>query len=681
MGRKQVAGYRIQSTAQNHARDPSSNDFATIVPADCPNPNAAAPDVVSREYQIRNRTWDPASDAIIFATRGGAGNHIQERRPAKPSSKPINFEPEDETFPRVSMAPPLNGSANTSTRANSTKIPKHSAYDRLQRMAILLRYVRATLSNLIASLLELEAYVIKRLGWVSTDIPRDDKDDKATAFKGMRGERTNASEVLGSPVTPELQTAYDAAGNERLGEAHSKSTDDFRLNERPSDLHPEIKGFIVPNLDVPDSQTADTALTPPDQTPHVPFTYKMQLDSKEQSLTASPSSNGAYWHYNLYRGPQGRRVKVHYCRDLDSTEQIAKLFSGHRVLGFDLEWMPQATSHDGIKKNVSLIQLASEECIALFHVGIFQQDKEVDSLVGPLLKEILESAEITKVGVAIKADSARLCKYLGIQSRGLLELSHLHKLVKVSSEGSGRLDKKLVSLSEQVKEHLGMPLSKGSVRCSNWSKPLDKRQVEYAASDAYAALHLYDVLEKKRIALDPTPPRPAHAELNLPIRLAEGVSIPAVDEEHLAIPNEHVEETSPPHPAEVLVKPSEPAVATSVAKLVPTQPYVVLAGAWVSQYRSGIKPPAVVRASTPQLRAYALWHLHQQEIQEIAKLLRDPPLQKSTVATYVLEAVRLQRLAYDIDRLRVVHACLPVSLRGRYQSIFKYKATAKIVGV
>lgn len=42
-----------------------------------------------------------------------------------------------------------------------------------------------------------------------------------------------------------------------------------------------------------------------------------------------------------------------------------------------------------------------------------------------------------------------------------------------------------------------------------------------AASDAYACICLHRTLEAKRKALNPVPPLPAFAELNLPILLAE----------------------------------------------------------------------------------------------------------------------------------------------------------------
>lgn len=60
-----------------------------------------------------------------------------------------------------------------------------------------------------------------------------------------------------------------------------------------------------------------------------------------------------------------------------------------------------------------------------------------------------------------------------------------------------------------------------------------------AASDAYACICLYRILEAKRKALTPTPPMPAYAELGLPILLVDNND----DEGNkLANPHAHNEE-------------------------------------------------------------------------------------------------------------------------------------------
>jgi len=210
-----------------------------------------------------------------------------------------------------------------------------------------------------------------------------------------------------------------------------------------------------------------------------PLGFHIPPDKLQFALDSAPESKHSYWQSSLYQGPEGgnRRVKVHYCKTRETTESVAQLFVDEEVIGFDIEWMAQAKATDPIKRNISLIQLASEERIALFHIAIYPRAKTIDDFVAPTLKKIMESPEITKVGVAIAGDATRLRKHLNIQCHGLFELSHLYKLVK-SSQGGGKVDRRLVSLAQQVKEHLGLPLLKGDVQTSNWGRDLDHAQTQ-----------------------------------------------------------------------------------------------------------------------------------------------------------------------------------------------------------
>ena len=208
-----------------------------------------------------------------------------------------------------------------------------------------------------------------------------------------------------------------------------------------------------------------------------PLGYHMPAKTLADAKLACPSTRASYWQYTLYQSPTGEKVKVHYCKSKATTERIAQLFVDEEVLGFDIEWKPQALATEGIKKNVALMQIASEERIALFHIARYWEDEKIDDLVAPTLKKIMESPKITKVGVSIKADCTRLRKFMGIDSRGLLELSHLYKLVKFSQDNVKMINKKLVSLSQQVEEHLQLPMWKGEVRSSDWSQELDYEQI------------------------------------------------------------------------------------------------------------------------------------------------------------------------------------------------------------
>ena len=221
--------------------------------------------------------------------------------------------------------------------------------------------------------------------------------------------------------------------------------------------------------------------TPSEDTPFsTPLGYHIPKAKLQEAIDAAPSVMAAYWQYTLYQGPGGEKdkVKVHYCKSKDATERISQLFLDKEVIGFDIEWMMNATAADGVKRNVALIQIASEERIALFHIARYANATNVDDFVAPTLKSIMESTNITKVGVSVKGDCTRLRKYLNIEARGIFELSHLYKLVKFSCGDVKKINKVLVNLAQQVKEHLQLPLWKGEVRSSDWSQDLNYQQIQ-----------------------------------------------------------------------------------------------------------------------------------------------------------------------------------------------------------
>ncbi|KXJ92865.1 ribonuclease H-like domain-containing protein [Microdochium bolleyi] len=261
--------------------------------------------------------------------------------------------------------------------------------------------------------------------------------------------------------------------------------------------------------------------------------FKMSEEAFYAAKRARPGSPESFWSYNMYRGPASedgleQKVKIHYCRSKHTMERVCKeYFMDEPVVGFDLEWMADSMKWQGPRKNVSLIQLASPSRVALFHTAVFT-DKDISEL-GPNFRHIMESPDILKVGVAIKGDCTRLSNFFSISSQGLMELSHLYKLVTLSSRGEYKaINRKLVTLATQVQDFLHLPLYKGQdVRGSDWSKPLSMEQIIYSASDAYAGPHLFATLEHFREQLDPCPPRPYPAESDRPIRYVEGVEVAA----------------------------------------------------------------------------------------------------------------------------------------------------------
>lgn len=172
-------------------------------------------------------------------------------------------------------------------------------------------------------------------------------------------------------------------------------------------------------------------------------------------------------------------------------------------------WQADLSPHAPLQQRIGLIQIACADKIGLFHIGL-HPGKTSKDILAPSLRSIIESPDIKKTGVSIfKADFWRLRKYFDVTPRGAFELSHLHSLITNRAKATTRL----IKLSTQVKEHLGLPLAKGSVRTSNWSAPLDSKQIKYAADDVYAGFMLFHCLNAKRAAMEPAPPLPLCAEV------------------------------------------------------------------------------------------------------------------------------------------------------------------------
>ncbi|KAL8791284.1 MAG: hypothetical protein Q9195_005973 [Heterodermia aff. obscurata] len=436
---------------------------------------------------------------------------------------------------------------------------------------------------------------------------------------------------------------------------------------------------VSPLEELPQSRVSSAARHP---SSHSPKGFTMSCSDVKSNTNDDSNIRPVNWSYALYSGPKNERVKVHYCKNKVDTERIAQLFRDEEVIGFDIEWKANAQAKDGIKQNVSLIQMASEERVALFHVARYRDEESREGLVAPTLKVIMESPQITKVGVNIKGDCTRLQRFLGIESRGLFELSHLYKLVKYSGGDTSSINKRLVRLATQVEEHLGLPLSKGAERMSDWSLALDLNQVQYAASDSYAGFQLFHEMEHKRKHLIPTPPRPYHAELNQPIRFTSGKSIETDDEpEDL---NDELSTTSQPPSIEELARDflqikstcrtlpaKKPAKRVPRPSARPSRPEVIMANEWVAKWHS-MRPLGYKSAVAPAcLRAHALWHEQGFTVPEAATLLRDPPLLNATVAAYVLDALRAEKLPFEKERLAALILHVPQAMKGRYKSFLK----------
>ncbi|KAF9737412.1 hypothetical protein PMIN03_000900 [Paraphaeosphaeria minitans] len=234
-----------------------------------------------------------------------------------------------------------------------------------------------------------------------------------------------------------------------------------------------------------------------------PLAYRLQ--------TLQQPAFAQWWSYRLYQTPEGKKVQVLYSNNKARSEELAQKFLEEPVVGFDMEWPCFPGQNPPLQKRIGLIQIASEDKIALIHIGI-HAGKTVDDIIAPSLRKLIESSKIAKTGVGILgADFARLRRFFGLKPQGAFELSHLDRLVRFAYIPH-LLNTKMISLANLVENHLGLPLAKGPVRTSNWSKPLNDEQKGYAASDAYAGFMLFHCMNAKRLALTPVPSLPIFAE-------------------------------------------------------------------------------------------------------------------------------------------------------------------------
>lgn len=191
-------------------------------------------------------------------------------------------------------------------------------------------------------------------------------------------------------------------------------------------------------------------------------------------------------------------------------------------------------------------------------------------------------------------------------------------------------------------------------------------------------------MEAKRNALCPVPPRPRHAELNLPICLANDEIVAAGDEPSkidggVSFGSDESGDKSfqdmditPGHRA-APSKESRTKARIKVARQrrLNSRPEVMMAEDWMEKWHTERSPTQKCSVSPSQLRAYSLWHEQQIDVSATAAILRDPPLKKSTVAAYVLDAIRLEQLPFEKGRIMPLVECLHLSARYKYDAFLK----------
>jgi ribonuclease D len=169
---------------------------------------------------------------------------------------------------------------------------------------------------------------------------------------------------------------------------------------------------------------------------------------------------------------EGKTVVV---SDPKQLPKVIKEIEKHSVVGFDTETRPSFKR--GQFYQVALLQLAVPKKAYLIRVNHTGMTDEI--------KELFENEKVIKAGVGIRDDLKALQKLKPFEPAGFFDLSTLAKQNGLQVESV----KKLTALL------LGFRISK-SAQTSNWETPtFTQKQIEYAATDAWVCLELYEKLK------------------------------------------------------------------------------------------------------------------------------------------------------------------------------------------
>jgi RNA polymerase sigma factor for flagellar operon FliA len=198
----------------------------------------------------------------------------------------------------------------------------------------------------------------------------------------------------------------------------------------------------------------------------------------------------------------------------DADGALAALLASDAI-GFDTESKP--TFQKGEQSTgPHLVQLATDEHAYLFQIGAKPaRAPEPAEGTAPVpvpgidvLRAVLESPAILKVGFGLGDDLRRLRAKLGIEPRNVLDLSTALR----------RGERNALGAKTAVARFFGQRLQKSrKITTTNWALPrLTDKQILYAADDAHVALRIY-----RHWRANPPPPLPPKPVAGGPMRAAQ----------------------------------------------------------------------------------------------------------------------------------------------------------------
>ncbi|KAG8080720.1 hypothetical protein GUJ93_ZPchr0007g5123 [Zizania palustris] len=215
---------------------------------------------------------------------------------------------------------------------------------------------------------------------------------------------------------------------------------------------------------------------------------------------------------------------INGCGSSPELALLLRSLSAARVVALDAEWKPRRRGPGNDPSPAPPPQFPTVALLQIACRGDGDGAREgvtdvfvVDLLSVPLadlwtpLRELFERPEVLKLGFRFKQDlvylSATFAAALGYGTgfkrvEPFLDITNVYYYLK-GHDMQKRLPRETKSLATICEELLGVSLSK-ELQCSDWScRPLTEGQIQYAASDAYYLLDIFDLFLQKIIIEGP----------------------------------------------------------------------------------------------------------------------------------------------------------------------------------
>ncbi len=161
--------------------------------------------------------------------------------------------------------------------------------------------------------------------------------------------------------------------------------------------------------------------------------------------------------------------------EAEADKAVAYLQS-QAVVGIDSETRPSFTK--GQSHKVALLQVSSDECCFLFRLNI--------TGLTPSLIELLENPSVMKIGLSLRDDFMMLHKRAPFTPQKCIDLQDYVRPFGIQDKSLQKIYG--ILFNEKISK---------SQRLSNWEADvLTDAQKQYAATDAWACLHIYNLLQE-----------------------------------------------------------------------------------------------------------------------------------------------------------------------------------------